>query len=334
MKLKLKAVNFIGLTLAGIINAVGVCLFLSPSKVYDGGFSGTSVLLSRYLGLAQAIFLLILNVPFYFIGRKKIGWEFLIYSLYAIGIYSLGSFLINEVIFTGGFGEGDAPIVGDQIVLAAIFGGLLSGVGSGLVIKFGGALDGVEVMAVIMHKKLGVSVGTFVMIYNAILYVVAAVVASVMSGENEWTIALYSIIAYYVGLKTIDFIVEGVEKGKAAMIITENPRKLSERLSRELKRGITLWDSTGYYSGADKKMLYVVVNRFEIAKLKAIVKELDPKAFVSIMEVSEIMGESKMYRKRGKTDASRPVQLSLPVDKAVNSAPVSEENDGKNQANE
>ena len=185
-----------------------------------------------------------------------------------------------------------------------------------------------------MHKKLGVSVGTFVMIYNAILYIVAAVVASVMSGENEWTIALYSIIAYYVGLKTIDFIVEGVEKGKAAMIITENPRKLSERLSRELKRGITLWDSTGYYSGADKKMLYVVVNRFEIAKLKAIVKELDPKAFVSIMEVSEIMGESKMYRKRGKTDASRPVQLSLPVDKAVNSVHVSEENDGKNQANE
>ncbi len=334
MKLKLKAVNFIGLTLAGIINAVGVCLFLSPLNVYDGGFSGTSVLLSRYLGLAQAIFLLILNIPFYFIGRKKIGWEFLIYSLYAIGIYSLGSFIINEVIFTGGFEEIGSPVVGKEIVLAAIFGGLLSGVGSGLVIKFGGALDGVEVMAVIMHKKLGVSVGTFVMIYNAILYIVAAVVASVMSGENEWTIALYSIIAYYVGLKTIDFIVEGVEKGKAAMIITENPRKLSERLSRELKRGITLWDSTGYYSGTDKKMLYVVVNRFEIAKLKAIVKELDPKAFVSIMEVSEIMGESKMYRKRVETGSARPVQLSLPVDKAVKAAPVSEESKNENQANE
>ncbi len=334
MKLKLKAVNFIGLTLAGIINAVGVCLFLSPLNVYDGGFSGTSVLLSRYLGLAQAIFLLILNIPFYFIGRKKIGWEFLIYSLYAIGIYSLGSFIINEVIFTGGFEEIGSPVVGKEIVLAAIFGGLLSGVGSGLVIKFGGALDGVEVMAVIMHKKLGISVGAFVMIYNAILYIVAAVVASVMSGDNEWTIALYSIIAYYVGLKTIDFIVEGVEKGKAAMIITENPRKLSERLSRELKRGITLWDSTGYYSGADKKMMYVVVNRFEIAKLKAIVKELDPKAFVSIMEVSEIMGESKMYRKRGETGGARPVQLSLPVDKAVKSAPVSEANKNENQANE
>ena len=262
MKLKLHPINFIGLTVAGIINSIGVCLFLTPLNVYDGGFSGTSVLLSRYLGLAQALFLLILNVPFYFIGRKKIGWEFLIYSLYAIAIYSLGSLIINEVIFAGGFESIGSPIVGKEIVLASIFGGLLSGVGSGLVIKFGGALDGVEVMAVIFHKKLGVSVGTFVMVYNAILYVVAAVIASLLSGNNEWTIALYSVIAYYVGLKTIDFIVEGLEKGKAAMIITENPRKLSEALSRELKRGITLWDSTGYYSGADKKMLYVVVNRF------------------------------------------------------------------------
>ena len=317
MKLKLHPINFIGLTLAGIINSIGVCLFLSPLYIYDGGFSGTSVLLNRYLPwIAQAVFLLVLNVPFYFIGRKKIGWEFLIYSLYAIAIYSLGSLIINEVIFVDGFEGIGSPIVGKEIVLASIFGGLLSGVGSGLVIKFGGALDGVEVMAVIFHKKLGVSVGTFVMVYNAILYIVAAVIASAVSGENEWTIALYSVIAYYVGLKTVDFIVEGLEKGKAAMIITENPRKLSGALSSELKRGITLWDSTGYYSGTDKKMLYVVVNRFEIAKLKNIVSELDPKAFVSIMEVSEIMGTSKMYRKKSaKTQGTMPVQLALPVEK-------------------
>ena len=316
MKLKLKPFNFIGLTVAGVINAVGVCLFLTPLYIYDGGFSGTSVLLSRYLQLAQAIFLLILNVPFYFLGRKKIGWEFLIYSLYAIAIYSLGSLIINEAIFKDGF-AGVSPVVGTEYVLGAVFGGLLSGVGSGLVIKFGGALDGVEVMALLTHKKMGVSVGTFVMIYNVILYVIAAVIASAISKENEWAIALYSVVAYYIGLKTVDFIVEGMEKGKAAMIITENPRKLSEALSSELKRGITLWDSTGYYSGADKKMLYVVVNRFEIAKLKALVAELDPKAFVSIMEVSEIMGTSKMYRKRNKKNGGKdhPVQLSLPVEK-------------------
>jgi uncharacterized membrane-anchored protein YitT (DUF2179 family) len=311
--------------MAGVINSIGVCLFLSPLFIYDGGFSGTSVLLNRYVpAVAQALFLLLLNIPFYFIARKKIGWEFLIYSLYAIAIYSLGTFIINEVIFSFEyFQENGSPIVGKEVVLGAIFGGLLSGVGSGLVIKFGGALDGVEVMALLFHKKLGVSVGTFVMIYNAVLYIAAAVIATLVAPDatgNEWTIALYSVIAYYVGLKTIDFIVEGLEKGKAAMIITENPRKISEALSRELKRGITLWDSTGYYSGADKKVLYVVVNRFEIAKLKIIVGELDPKAFVSIMEVSEIMGTSKMYRKKNKGGANvggRPIQLTLPVEKHV-----------------
>lgn len=315
MKLKLKLFNFIGLTLAGVINAIGVCLFLTPLYIYDGGFSGTSVLLNRYIPfLPQAVFLVVLNVPFYFLGRKKIGWEFLIYSLYAVAIYSLGSLVINLWIFPNGFSNG-SPIVGSEVVLATIFGGLLSGVGSGLVIKFGGALDGVEVMALLFHKKLGVSVGTFVMVYNAVLYIAAAVIASVGSGENEWTIALYSVVAYYVGLKTIDFIVEGLEKGKAAMIITENPRKLSEALSHELKRGITLWDSKGYYSGSDKKMLYVVVNRFEIAKLKTLVSELDPKAFVSIMEVSEVMGESKLYRKKDKKKSVRPTQLSLPMER-------------------
>ena len=323
MKLKLKALNFLGLTLAGIINSIGVCLFLSPLYIYDGGFSGTSVLLNRYIALIpQAVFLLVINVPFYFFGRKKIGWEFLIYSLYAVAVYSLGSFIINELIFPDGFESIGSPIVGNEVVLASIFGGLLSGVGSGLVIKFGGALDGVEVMAVIFHKKLGVSVGTFVMVYNAILYIIAAVIATIVSGENEWTIALYSVIAYYVGLKTVDFIVEGWEKGKAAMIITENPRKLSEALSRELKRGITLWDSKGYYSGSDKKMLYVVVNRFEIAKLKTLVSELDPKAFVSIMEVSEIMGTSTMYRKKEKNKQARPVQLSIPVEEGLETKSV------------
>ncbi len=322
MKLKLRPLNFVGLTLAGVINSIGVCLFLSPLFIYDGGFSGTSVLLNRYLPtVAQALFLLLLNIPFYFIARKKIGWEFLIYSIYAIAIYSLGTVIINEIIFSAEyFADNGSPIVGNEVVLGAIFGGLLSGVGSGLVIKFGGALDGVEVMALLFHKKLGVSVGTFVMIYNAVLYIAAAVIASLVASDstgNEWTIALYSVIAYYVGLKTIDFIVEGLEKGKAAMIITENPRKLSEALSHELKRGITLWDSKGYYSGSDKKMLYVVVNRFEIAKLKTLVSELDPKAFVSIMEVSEIMGTSKMYRKKEKNKTARPVQLSIPVEEGL-----------------
>lgn len=311
---KLKPINFLGLTLAGIINAVGVCLFLSPTNIYDGGFSGTSVLLDKVTPewLSMSIFLLVLNVPFYLVGHNKIGFSFLVYSLYAIGVYSLGSFVISQFLpidFSGG-----SPIVGGDLVLAAVFGGLLSGVGSGLVIKFGGALDGVEVMSLLCHKKLGVSVGTFVMMYNALLYIVAAFIF------QSWTMPLYSVLAYYINLKTIDFIVEGFEKGKAAMIITEHADNLSEAISTELKRGITLWNAKGYYSGSHRKILYVVVNRFEIARLKSIVAELDEKAFVSIIEVSEIMGESKMYGNKPKksrtekaVEKSKPQQIEIDI---------------------
>ncbi len=292
-KLKgLRPLNFFGLTIAGIINAIGVCLFLYPLNIYDGGFSGTSILLDKLTPawLGMSVFLIVLNIPFFLFGHNKIGFEFLIYSLYAVAIYSLASFLINSVIpfdFSGG-----SPVVGDDKVLGALFGGLLSGVGSGLVMKFGGALDGVEVMSLIFHKKLGMSVGAFVMMYNAVLFITAAVIFS------SWVLPLYSLIAYFIGLKTIDFIIEGLEKGKAALIITENVEELAGALSEELKRGITIMDAKGYYSGAGKKMLYVVVNRFEIAHLKEIVAVLDENAFVSIIEVSEVMGASKMYRRK------------------------------------
>ena len=294
----LKWFNFVGLTIAGIINSIGVCLFLSPLNIFDGGFSGTSVFLDKLTSsfLPMAFFLVVLNLPFFFLGRKRIGFEFLVYSLYAVGVYSVCAYLINEVLPID-VSSGVSPIVHDDLVLGALFGGLLSGVGSGLVMKFGGALDGVEVMSLLFSKRLGMSVGVFIMCYNAVLFIATPFCLSI-----SWVLPLYSLVAYFVGLKTIDFIVEGFEKGKAALIITDGARAdaLAKDLSNTLKRGITVMDAQGYYSGADKKMLYVVVNRFEIARLKEIIAELDETAFVSIIEVSEIMGVSKLYRRRQK----------------------------------
>ena len=299
--IKLKPINFLGLLVAGTINAIGVCLFLAPLNIYDGGLSGTSVLVGKFTPpfLPMSVFLIVLNFPFYIIGHKKIAKEFLIYSLFAIGVYSLAAFLINSVIFSDFFANNPAtsPIVGTDTVLGALFGGLLSGIGSGLVMRFGGALDGVEVMALMFHKRLSITVGTFVMMYNAVLFITAGVITSILLGLS-WAGPLYSLVAYFIGLKTIDFIVEGLDKGKAALIITENADTLASALSEEFKRGITLIDAKGFYSGTDKEVLYVVVNRFELPKLKEIVGKLDETAFVSIMEVSEILGASKMYRKR------------------------------------
>lgn len=283
-KLNLKLINFVMLTLAGIINAVGVTLFLAPVKLFDSGISGTAFLLDMITPpyLIMSMFLIILNVPFYILGGKKLGWDFIIYSLYAIGIYSLAALLFRNVLpidFSGG-----SPFSGEDKLLSAIFGGLLSGIGSGTVIRFGGAIDGVEVMAVLFSKKIGCSVGTFVMAYNILLYTVSAFIF------HSWHIPLYSIITYAVGIKAVDFVVEGLDKAKAVMIITRADSELPMLLTETLGRGATVYKAGGVYSGEEKLVIYVVVNRFEIGKVKKIVETADSDAFASVTDVSETVG--------------------------------------------
>ena len=284
---KLHWVNFLFLTLAGIINATGVTLFLTPIGLYDGGFSGTSFFLSQVTPLSLSIFLLILNFPFFILGFKKLGLPFIIYSLYAIGIYSLFAWLY-QYAFPLDFTMG-SPIVKGDVLLAAVFGGLISGVGSGLTIRFGGAIDGVEVLGVLFAKKLNMSIGTFVMIYNALFYIIAGAVT------GGWLLALYSIIAYACGLKSVDFVVDGFDKAKSAFIISERNDEVAESLSAEFGRGVTVLDAEGYYSKADKKIVYCVINRFEVAKLKEIIHGIDPHAFVAINDVTDSMSKNLRY---------------------------------------
>lgn len=277
--------NFIGLTIAGIINALGVSLFLSPLGLIDGGLSGTSIFLDKITPtyLVLSYFLIILNFPFYLLAHKKIGKVFIVYSLFGIVIYSLTAFILENVVEYN-YAVNGSPIVGHDVLLAALFGGLLSGVGSGMTIRFGGALDGVEVMAVLFAKKLGMTVGSFVMGYNVVLYVVCAI------WFKSWKIPLYSVVAYYVGIKTVDFIVDGLDKAKAAFIITDNMEEVAKTISDEFKRGVTVIDAKGFYSNTDKQVLYVVVNRFEVSKLKKLIMMKDPSSFVSLLDVSDTLG--------------------------------------------
>ena len=283
-------INLLQLTAAGCINAVGITMFLSPVKLYDSGISGTAMLLN-YLTpdmFTLSLFLLLLNIPLFAYGCKKQGIRFTVMSIYTVGIYALCSFLINEVFPVNV--ATSSPFAGNDLLLCAIFGGIISGVGSGLTIRYGAAIDGVEVMAVIFAKKIGISVGTFVMSYNVVLYTVAGFLS------ESWSLPLYSIITYMAGLKTIDFIVEGLDKAKAVMIITNHPDDVCSALSEGFGSGITIYDAKGYYSGQNKKIVYFVVNRFQIAKAKKLVVGSDPTAFISITETSEVLG-LKRYKK-------------------------------------
>lgn len=281
---KITCFNLILLTLAGIINAIGVTLFIAPVSLYDSGISGTSMLLDQvFESLPLSLFLLILNIPLFIFGYRKQGKVFTIYSIYTVIIYSIGAYLINEVL---PIDVSVSPFAGNDLILCAIFGGIISGAGSGLAIRFGGAMDGIEVMAVIFAKRLGITVGTFVMIYNIILYIVCGIV------RNSWILPLYSIVTYMAALKTVDFIVEGFDRAKAAMIITERPKEVSAALMDEFRTGVTKIQATGAYSNSKKTLVYVVVNRFQIGKLKALVHEADEFAYITISEVSDIFSKN------------------------------------------
>ncbi len=278
--------NFAILFLAGIINSIGVTMFLAPVNLYDSGFSGTSMLLSQMAGNSWSfsVFLILLNIPFFLYGYKKLGSSFTLYSICAVLTYSLSSSMITYIIPVDVATA--SPFAGSDLLLCAIFGGIISGIGSGLTIRYGGAIDGVEVMAVIFAKRLGVTVGTFVMAYNVILYLAAGVIF------RSWVLPLYSIITYGAAIKTVDFIVEGLDKVKSAMIVTTKAEEISSQLSDVFGHGVTHIDAMGYYSGKEQKIIYFVVNRFQVVKLKNIVTSTDPNAFVTISEVSSAFGKS------------------------------------------
>lgn len=268
------------LTLAGTINAFGITMFLNPVKLYDSGISGTSMLLDQMTPLSLSVYLLILNIPLFLYGLKKQGARFTLYAIYTVAIYSLCAWLITDVLPVDV--SIASPLAQQDLLLCALFGGLISGVGSGLAIRGGGAMDGIEIMAVIFAKRLGVSVGTFVMVYNLLLYVAAGI------WQGSWILPLYSIVAYAVGVKVIDFVVEGFDRAKCANIVTVKPDEVCAALSSTFETGATRIEVRGGYSNAPKTMVYFVVNRFQVTKMTELVHEIDPTAFITISEVADV----------------------------------------------
>lgn len=279
---KLKPINILMLTVAGIVNAVGITIFLAPVKLYDSGISGTSMLLEQLTtkDVSLSVFLLLLNTPLFLYGLRKQGFTFTTYAIYTVAIYSLSAWLITDVLPVDVTLA--SPLAGKDLLLCALFGGLISGIGSGLAIRFGGAMDGIEVMAVIFAKPLGISVGTFVMIYNVILYVICGIVL------DSWILPLYSIVTYMAALKTIDYIVDGLDRERCAMIVTVKPDEICAALSNEFECGSTRVDALGGYSKMERTIVYFVVNRFQITKMRNLIHDIDPSAFITLHEVADL----------------------------------------------
>jgi len=274
--------NLLLLTLAGLINAFGITVFLSPVGLYDSGISGTAMLLAQLTPaeLGLPVFLLLLNIPLFLYGLKRQGALFTAYAIYSVAVYALGAWLISDVLPLDV--SAASPLAGTDLVLCALFGGMISGLGSGLAIRFGGAMDGVEVMAVIFAKRLNLTVGTFVMAYNVVLYIICGL------ATRSWVLPLYSIVTYMAALKTVDFIVEGLDRSKAVVIVTVRQEPVCAALSEVFEEGITVLDGRGYYSDTQKKVIYIVLNRFQISRMRDLVHTIDPTAYITISEVADV----------------------------------------------
>jgi uncharacterized membrane-anchored protein YitT (DUF2179 family) len=252
--------------------AVGLEIFLVPNNIVDGGITGISIILSNKTGISLGLFLFLLNLPFLILGYKQIGKTFAVSTLFGVLVMSIGTTLLHPV-----------PPLTVEPILAAVFGGIFVGIGVGLVIRFGGSLDGTEVVAILFSKKLPFSVGEMVMFINLFILSSAGFVFS-------WDRAMYSLIAYFIAFKMIDVVIEGFDDSKACWISSDKHQEIGDAILKRLGRGITYLYGEGGYSGDTKKIIFCVLTRLEEAKLKSIVEEKDPHAFLAIGNVHDVKG--------------------------------------------
>lgn len=272
LPLKEKLKRFIFITIGAILMAVALELFLVPNKLLDGGIVGISIMMSHFLKLPIGLFIFILNIPFFYLGYKQIGKTFAFSTLYGIGILSIGTALLHPV-----------PAFADEKFLVTIFGGVILGLGVGLVIRYGGSLDGTEILAILINNKTPFSVGEIVMVINFFIYTVAGFVFT-------WESAMYSVIAYFIAAKTIDIVQQGLDESKSVWIISDQYVEIGDAINDRLGRGVTYLKGEGAYTGDDKKVIFCVITRLEEFKLKDIVNHYDESAFVAIGNVSEVKG--------------------------------------------
>ena len=264
--------NIVLMGIGSVIAAAGLEVFLVPNNIIDGGVVGISIMASYLTGWSLSAFLVLLNLPFLYLGYTQIGKTLAFSTLFSI---------ISLAFWVGVFTP--IPEVTNDLFLAAVFGGITIGVGIGIIIRHGGCTDGTEMIAILLDKRTSFSIGEIIMFFNLFILTAAGFIFS-------WDKAMYSLVTYFVAFKVIDITLRGLDESKAVYIISDQMEEIRDALMARLGRGVTILHATGGYSKEEKPVLYCVVTRLEVAKLKSIVSEWDETAFVTISDVHEVMG--------------------------------------------
>ena len=263
--------EFLMLALGAVIAAFAIEEFLVPCKILDGGVVGISIIANYLTNIPLSLLTFVLNIPFLIVGFRVIGREFFVKAGFAMVTFSI--FL--EVF------EPMGDVTRDSL-LAVCFGGIILGIGVGIVISFGGCLDGTETVAILLNRKTDFPVGRTVLFFNIVIYSIAGF----LFGFDR---AMYSLLTYYITSKVLDFIDNGMNQAKAAMIITNDGEEIADMIYKQMGRTVTIMEGAGLISGK-KDVLYCVLNRLEVYELKKLINEADTSAFIAINEVSEIIG--------------------------------------------
>jgi uncharacterized membrane-anchored protein YitT (DUF2179 family) len=263
--------SFILLLLATLIADWGIAGFLLPNNFVDGGVTGVSMLLAEFGGLPLAFWIVVVNLPFLWLGVRHIGKEFAIKGGIAIGAMAFWLLVIRF------------PVVTDDKLLASVFGGIFIGAGVGLAIRGGGVLDGTEILALILSKHTAATVGEIILGVNLAIFLVAAR----FIGPEP---ALYSVLTYFAAGKTIDFLLHGVEAYNGVMIYSLQSGAIRQDILSKLGRGVTILKGVGGYSSTETEVLYCVVTRLELSRLQKLVTDIDASAFIVISPVHDVSG--------------------------------------------
>lgn len=264
--------KILGLTVGAVIYSAGLNLFLIPNHIIDGGITGISLLVQALTGIPFSLLIVILNLPFFYLGYRRLGAGLAVSSTYAIVVLSLCSSWFEQL----------KPATTDPF-LSTIFGGIIIGIGVGIVIKSGGSTDGTEIVAIWMDNRTSFSVGEIIMFFNFFILGAAGFVFS-------WNSAMYSLIAYFICSRMIDAVSTGLDSSKGVFIVTTDYDKVSDAIVHDMHRAVTRLHGQGGFLKDDKDVLYCVVTRLEVTKLKQVVHGIDPNAFLSVFDVQEVQG--------------------------------------------
>lgn len=264
--------HLVGLFVGAMIYSAGLNLFLVPNQIIDGGVVGVGLIATELTGIPFSVWVVLLNIPFFILGYRKVGASLAAYATAAVLILSFWSPLFEEM----------PPFTTDPF-LATIFGGVIIGIGVGIVIRSGGSLDGTEIMAIWLDRRSAFSVGEIVMFCNIFILGSAGFVFS-------WNSAMYSLVAYFICSKMIDIVSAGLDESKGVFIVTEKSDEVGDAIMNQMHRAVTFIHGEGGYLRNDKNILYCVISRLEVTRLKFITHDIDPQAFLSVFDVREVQG--------------------------------------------